>query len=109
MENQTNTQNENAFMSYFNFRKLKAIGFIKILYAIGVICSVLFFLYSLFTLFSQQSQMGAFGMSLPFYTYLIPFGIIIVFNIFWRLLCEGWIVLFKISDTLDKIERNTQK
>ena len=109
MENQTPPQKESAFMAYFHFRSMKAITFIKLLYAIGVIGSIIFFLYSYYLIFAQSSAFSQLGMSLPFYTYLVPLLVIVIFNIFWRLLCEGWIVLFKISNTLDKIEKNTQK
>ena len=41
----------------------------------------------------------------------ILIGIIIVLmgNIVWRILCEGWILFFSIQETLSNIEKNTRQ
>jgi len=40
---------------------------------------------------------------------LIGIGLIVFGNLLWRLLCEAWILLFGIHDTLGSIERHLKR
>lgn len=64
---------------------------IKILYALGVLVVTIYGIISLFS--------GSFLMGL---------GTIIFGNLFWRLACEGIIVIFSIHDVLVSIDRKTK-
>lgn len=79
---------------FFGFRKMISTLIIKILYVIGTLILTI----------------G--GIALPFIKddLILPgIGALILGNLFWRIICEGWILLFSIHDILGSIESNTKK
>ena len=87
-----------GFVSRFmNFDKLIATGLIKIFYWIGIILIALGTLVGMFSGFSQGFVTGL-GMLI-----LAPIGGIIGI-IFWRFLCEVYIVVFGMYDRLGNIQ-----
>ena len=69
---------------------------IKILYALGAIGITIFS----FVMFSNASQSRYGGTGL----FLLGLGYLILGNLFWRIICEGIIIIFKIFEKLNQIE-----
>ena len=92
-----------AIKDYFSFHKLISINIIKILYVIGIISIII---EGILYMSDEIDYMIKYGWKYgdPD-TIAIGFGIIFLGNILWRVLCEGWIVFFKIHDQLDSIEK----
>jgi len=78
-------------MEFLEFKTMVSSVLIKILYALGVIVITIYGIISLFS--------GSF---------LEGLGSIIFGNLFWRLLCEGIIVVFSIHDELVSINQKTR-
>ncbi len=88
----------NGIVSRFmNFDKLIATGLIKVFYWIGVVFIALGTLVGMFSGFSQGVVQGL-GMLI-----LAPIGGLIGL-IFWRFLCEIYIVIFGMYDRLGNIQ-----
>lgn len=82
---------------FFSFDKLIATGLIKVFYWIGVVFIALGTLIGMFSGFGQGVVQGL-GMLV-----LAPIGGIIGL-IFWRFLCEVYIVIFGMYDRLGNIQ-----
>lgn len=84
---------------FLSFEKLMAGGLVKAVYWIGMVAIILFTLYRFvmsFTVF-QYSATTALGM-------LVATPIVGVLSlVFWRVICELYLVLFRISDQLKDI------
>lgn len=82
---------------YFDFRDLISVRVFKVLYilgAIGVIIGAIVFL----SLGSEWGQLG-----LPEIVAL--FFAVVMVELLWRLICEGAIVVFRIHESLERIEQ----
>lgn len=77
-------------LEFFEFKSMVSSILIKVLYALGVIVITIYALISIFG--------GSFLMGL---------GTLIFGNLFWRLFCEGIIVVFSIHDELVAINQKT--
>lgn len=78
---------------FFGFRKMISTVFIKILYVVGALVLTI----------------G--GIVMPFIDdeWILPgIGAVILGNLVWRVLCEGWILLFSMHEILGKIENNSR-
>jgi len=75
---------------FFDFKKLITNSIIKILYIVGM---VLITLSGIIAMFTNSTIMGVLGGIL-----VLTFG-----NVFWRLGCEGTIIIFSIHELLHKI------
>ena len=84
---------------YFQFKNMITTSIIKTLYAFGVIGIIM---YSI-ELINESSGYGA-NEDLKLY----GFALLIFGNLFWRLICEGWILFFSIHESLVSIENNTK-
>ena len=85
---------------YFQFKNMITTSIIKTLYVFGVIGIIM---YSI-ELINESSGYGA-NEDLKLY----GFALLIFGNLFWRLICEGWILFFSIHESLVSIENNTKK
>jgi hypothetical protein len=75
---------------FFAFRTMIAAGFIQVIFAIGLVGLVVVFLGALS---NDQALMGL---------------LILVFGaLYWRVLCEVFIVFFRMNDTLKAIKSDT--
>jgi hypothetical protein len=92
---------------YFSFQKLITPHFVKLIYVLGSIA-----LTAGGIGLAVWAGMGLRSATLPTrmgVRYIaIGAGIAIVGNLVWRVLCEIWIVLFKINERLGSIERETR-
>ena len=84
---------------YFQFKNMITTSIIKTLYVFGVIGIIM---YSI-ELINESSGYGA-NEDLKLY----GFALLIFGNLFWRLICEGWILFFSIHESLVSIENNTK-
>lgn len=79
---------------YLDFRKMVSKSMVKFIYILGVVVLTI----SGLVMFFQGA--GAFFIGLT----LIIFG-----NLLWRVLCEGWIIIFSIHDILGSIDKSLSK
>ena len=85
---------------YFSFTEMISTSIIKGLHNIG--CLVITFggIAAVFT--------GFFGSyRVKFEVVMIGFAVLIFGNLLWRLICEAWILFFRIHESLVAIEHNT--
>jgi len=80
--------------AYFSFKKIISTYLIKLIYILG---ACVLGILGLYLLLLGDKYM------------LLGIGIIVLGNILWRLLCEGWILLFGIYDALISIENELKK
>ncbi|HCX73032.1 MAG TPA: hypothetical protein DHM37_04870 [Candidatus Cloacimonas sp.] len=81
---------------FWSFDKIVSGSLIKFLYALGAIGITIFS----FVMFSNASQSKYGGTGL----FLLGLGYLILGNLFWRIICEGIIIIFKIFEKLNQIE-----
>ena len=81
-----NIQNENKG-SFWSFDKMVSGRLIKILYILGLISITI----SGFTMFRYSG-------------FLLGLVMIVIGNLFWRIMCEAIIIVFKIFEKLNQIE-----
>ena len=84
---------------YFSFKKFITTGFIMVIYILGAIAvtiiSILFMIGG-----SGLNTFGISGLGVVF-----GFLLLILGNLFWRILCEYWVVQFRIFTELIEINK----
>jgi len=85
---------------YFSFRNLISVGMIKVLYVLGMIGIILGAIVVIAPL-SQFVDIGVPGL-------LLLVLVVIIIQLLWRLVCEQWIVLFRIHESLEHLELMAQ-
>jgi uncharacterized protein (AIM24 family) len=98
---------------YFSFHRLVSTSIVKFSYVLGLVAislsgvgCIAFAIYQTI----QQFQAAAPDSAVTDRIVILMFAGIVtltVGNLLWRLLCEGWILLFSIHELLGSIERNT--
>jgi len=95
--------NINESRGFFSFNKIISVKLIQIIYLIGfVIINLIAILFLVnyflpyFFLFYETSI-------------LLSISIFLIGNLFWRLICEGWILFFKMYEINYKILNEIQK
>jgi hypothetical protein len=100
---------------FFDFRSLVSTSIIKVLYLMGAIIltllSIVQIVVSLIILnghtvidLFQPFAAGDQGLRIFISILVLTLG-----NLFWRLLCEGWILLFSMHEILSSIERELKR
>ena len=85
---------------YFSFTEMISTSIIKGLHNIGCLVITLGGIAAVFT--------GFFGSyNVRFEVVMIGIAILIFGNLLWRLICEAWILFFRIHESLVAIEHNT--
>ena len=85
---------------YFSFTEMISTSIIKGLHNIGCLAITLGGIAAVFT--------GFFGSyRVKFEVVMIGFAVLIFGNLLWRLICEAWILFFRIHESLVSIEHNT--
>ena len=111
--------NKSTFKDFFAFRKMISLPLIRILYVIGVIfivaVGVIVFVGSIISgIWGYDYGWGSSGSSFlyffgKFFGGVIVGGLIIIIgNLFWRVICEWWVVFFSMHEQIVKIEENTR-
>jgi len=77
----TNTSSESGF---FSFKKMISLPLIKILYVIGIFVITI---GSIVMIVDDEDKL------------LFGIAVIVIGNLLWRILCEGWIIIFNLHDT----------
>ncbi len=83
---------------YFSFEKMVSQSLIKVIYLLG---SIIITIVPILLIFNGIYPVG--GMMV-----LVIFGIILG-NLLWRVFCEAWIALFKILDSLERMEKKKEE
>lgn len=92
---QTNAGKATADHGFFSFRIMFSRTLIQLFYVIGAIGLLVAGTISIVDSFKENSREKL----------LMGIGLVTVGNIFWRVVCEGWILFFNIHDILVSIER----
>lgn len=79
---------------FFSFRKMVSTQIIKALYFIGMLALTLGGLAGLASSYDESIVAGLLALTAG--------------NLLWRILCEGWILLFSMHDILGSIEKLQQ-
>ena len=92
---------------FFSFQRLLSADFIRILYFAGMV------FITLSGIFMIVGAGQGLGVEIPVDA-RIPAKLqgvllLVLGNLFWRIICEGWIVLFVIHEKLTNIEANTKR
>lgn len=101
---------------FFSFRTMISLSVIKIIYVLGMlgftVGGIVIIMMGLDVMGFGTETLNIFGREiLVNRQILIGTGIalIVLGNIGWRLVCEGWIVLFGMRDILGSIERHLKR
>ena len=100
-EDNSSKMQSNGFADYFSFRTLISLAVIQIVYVLGTLAITISSIVSISK--GSQGRYGGDGLILSGFLLLI-FG-----NLFWRLMCEAWILLFRMSTSLSNIEKEIRK
>lgn len=91
-----NSTNENSNLkSFLSFERMVSFKIIQFIYIIGNFAIILMSLIFMFR--------GSFS------SFISGLFLLILGSLLWRVFCEGSIILFRINETLTKIEKNTIK
>lgn len=96
---------------FFSFRTLISPIVIKIIYVLGMlgltIGGIVMIKMGLDVMSLGAEKLNIFGRQISFNRQiLIGITLIVLGNLAWRLVCEGWILLFRMRDILGSIERH---
>jgi len=91
MKNQKST----PFNDFISFRKFISLTFIEIVYALGAIATTIAGIVFLVQAVDSRSA-GELVLS--------GLGLITVGNLLWRVICEAWILFFRLADSVSNIE-----
>jgi hypothetical protein len=87
---------------FLHFRKLITNTIIKTVYVLGVMLCLLSGLFAALIPFTLSSEPRAPNAEIK--GIILGLAIAIGGNLIWRLICEGWIILFSIHEILASIE-----
>jgi hypothetical protein len=88
---------------FFSFEKLISADFIRALYYVGA------GLITMGGIFVILGIGGGFDIPIPVNMKIQGVIVLIVGNLIWRILCEGWILFFRMYETLLEIQANTKR
>lgn len=91
----TDVSNLEKDEGFFSFRKMISIVLIQIIYAFGMVAITIYGIKYFADAYKAEK--------------LIGLAIIVLGNLLWRILCEGWILLFRIHEVLCSIEKKLPK
>lgn len=99
---------------FFSFRTLISPVVIKIIYVLGMlgltIGGIAMLIKGWGVMGLGAEKLNIFDREIPFNKQiLIGIALIALGNLLWRLLCEGWILLFGIRDILGSIQRHLKR
>lgn len=99
-----NNQNPTSFNDFISFRKFISLTFIQVLYVIGAIA---------ITIVAVGLLIGFNGSMMPSANYngnpLAGFSLLIIGNLLWRVICEAWILFFRLASSVSNIENQVKK
>ncbi len=98
---------------YLSFHRMLSTSIIKALYGIGAgIISLVGFVglvygFTLFAIELDADEVNTYLADQHLIMAGVSLGVLLLGNLFWRLICEAWILIFSIHEVLVSIERNT--
>jgi len=98
MKNQKST----PFNNFISFRKFISLTFIQIIYVIGAVAIVIVSLGII--LGFDGSAMASSNRSVSAANVLSGLGLLVFGSLLWRVLCEAWILFFRLADSVSNIE-----
>jgi len=90
---------------FFSFETLITVDFVQALYFFGMaLISIVGILFLL------GVSKGIFTMDIPIAGNMRIVGVLLLIpgNLIWRLVCEGWVLLFRMHKSLVEIQNNTE-
>ena len=93
---ETSNQYEQSEGGYWSFDKMVSGSLIKVLYVLGALAITIFSVIMLIN-GSQARYVGS-------TVILLALVYLVLGNLFWRIVCEGIIIIFKIFEKLNQIE-----
>jgi len=99
---------------FFSFHTMISPAAIKIIYVLGILgltCGgIVMILMGLDLMGLGTEKLNIFGIQTPINKQiLIGIALIVLGNLVWRFLCEGWILLFRMCDILGSIEKQLRQ
>jgi len=99
---------------FFSFRTMISPAVIKIIYVLGMLAltigGIVMIEMGLHVTGLSTDKLNIFGVQVPFNKQImIGIALIVLGNIGWRLLCEGWMLLFRMRDILGSIDRHLKR
>jgi hypothetical protein len=99
---------------FFSFRTMISPIVIKIIYVLGMlgitIGGIVMIEMGLHVAGLSTEQLNIFGMQISFPRQIVMgIALIVLGNIAWRLVCEGWILFFRMRDILGSIEGHLRR
>ncbi|HPE58128.1 MAG TPA: DUF4282 domain-containing protein [Bacteroidales bacterium] len=88
-----NDQEQSTINDFFSFRKFISLIFIQVIYLLGAIAITI---AGIVFLVKSEGDLGFF--------ILQGLGLLIIGNLAWRLICEVWILFFRLASSLSNIE-----
>lgn len=92
-----NNQNSTPFNDFISFRKFISLTFIQVLYVIGAvvitIAGIVFLVQAV-----DSRHAGELTLS--------GLGLLVVGNLLWRVICEAWILFFRLASSVGNIENS---
>jgi hypothetical protein len=95
MKNQKTT----SFNDFISFRKFISLTFIQVIYVIGALAV---------TIAGIVFIVLAFDYRLNEEDLLAGIGLIILGNLIWRVICEAWILFFRLASSVGNIEKQVK-
>jgi hypothetical protein len=99
-------------LEFFTFRKMVSPTLIRVVYAAGVILMVLTLLFglgsSVIGMLAVLIDQGLDGIGAVALMVFWMIGMVIgflLYNLLWRIFCEGMILMFRMNESLQLIER----
>jgi hypothetical protein len=100
MSEHESNEGPNLFVRFFDFENMIGATLIKIVYFVGLIGIALWGLVALNGVLQASRFMGG-GNAL--FALIIAIVGFVIWIVFWRFVCELWMVIFKIHDRLGEI------
>jgi hypothetical protein len=86
---------------FFSFRTMISTTLTKIIYVLGMIGITISGIFMV-----VQAIESRYGSDMQI---LLGIGLILIGNLLWRIVCEGWILLFSMHDILFSIEKELKR
>ena len=101
----SSSRNRNS--GYFSFRNLVSNSLIKIIYVFGMIGITIAGMNTLQEGVRGSGKIVMVGLAIIGSGKIIMVGlaIVVIGNLLWRIVCEGWILLFSMHEILSSIEK----
>ena len=95
-----NNQNSTSFNDFISFRKFISLTFIQVSYILGAIAITIAGIGFLVQAVDSRNA-GELTLS--------GLGLLVIGNLLWRVICEAWILFFRLAASVGNIENQVKK